>query len=317
MDKIRIAVIGVGNMGIKHVGNLLAYFKDDVEISGIMNSTPERSKECADAIKIPYFNNLDEITAENTDGVIIAAKTNKHTYYSKQILKKGIPCLIEKPLTANLSEAKDILDIAAENNTFILAGHVEHYNPAYREMRKQIALPFRSIKAYRVGDSKGRNRDISVILDLMIHDIGIIFDMMPKGKPELSANTMKKNHWQDEAKVRITYHAGCYADVVASRIASTRNRHILIKDYNYDFWEIDFLNNTLIKNKQLVFKGNGTTALYNELKNFINCIRGTETPLVDGKQGYNALKTALDLERCCREVEIEQRRNHRALVCNL
>ena len=318
MEKLKIAVIGAGRMGTKHIGNLSAYCKDDVEISGILCSTPQSTMEKAKSLNLPYFNSIDEINKANTDGVIIAASTNKHTYTAKQILRKGIPCLIEKPLTANLAEAKELIKIAAENNTFILPGHIEHYNPTYLALKRAISLPFRNIKAYRVGNTQGRKHDTSVVLDLMIHDIGIIQELMPKASPALSANMMKKNHWEDDAKVRLTYSTPCYAEIVASRVSPVKDRRMLIKDNNYDFWEIDFLNGIIYKNDIKVHEHkDSVTSLQNELRNFINCIRGTEKPLVTVKQAFNALKTALELERCCREEEVKQKHSHRSLIDSL
>lgn len=315
MSKLRIAVVGAGRMGTKHIGNLSAYFKDEVDIAGILCSSPQSTKEKAKRLNLSYFNNIDEITGDNVDGAIIATSTNKHTYTAKQLLQKDIPCLIEKPLTANVAEAKELIKIAAENHTFILPGHIEHYNPVYLALKKVIALPFRNIKAYRVGNTANQKHDTSVVLDLMIHDISIIQELMPKSKPWLSANTMKKNHWENDAKVRMTYSSPCYAELVASRISNVTESRMLIKDHNYDFWEIDFLNGVICKNDVKVHEHKAsTTALQNELRNFINALQGKERPKVSTKQALKALKTALELERCCREEELKQKHSHRTLA---
>ena len=318
MKKLRIAIIGVGSMGTKHIGNLSAYFKDDVDISGILCSSPQSTKDKASQLKLPYFNSLDEITKELIDGAIIATPAHKHTLIARQLLKKGIPCLIEKPLTTNAREALDLIQIAHENHTFILPGYIEHYNPAYQALKRAIALPFRNVKAYRIGTSLNSKPGTSVILDLMINDISIIHDLMPKTNPVLSANTMKKNHWKNDAKIKMSYSSPCFAEIVASRLSPFDDRRMLIKDYNYDFWEIDFLNGTIVRNNIKVHENKtSVTSLQNELRNFINCIRGTEKPLVSPRHALNALKTALDLEKCCRDEEIKQKKSHWSLMDSL
>ncbi len=318
MNKLRIAVIGAGRMGTKHIGNLSAYFKDNAEIAGILCSSPETSEEKAKKFHLPFFNSIDDISKENVDGVIIAAPAQKHTFLGRQILKKGIPCLIEKPLTTNVSEAKDLFQTAEENNTFVLPGYIEHYNPTYQALKRAIALPFRTVKAYRVDNFEKRKYDADIILELMIHDISIILDLMPRRHSVLSAQMMKKNHWENDAKVKIAYSSSCFAELVASRLSPVRDRRMLIKDHNYDFWEIDFLNGTIIRNNIKVHEHKTSeTSLQKELRNFLNAIRGTEKPLVSPFLAINTLRTALNLQRCCREEEIKQKQTHRSLVENL
>lgn len=318
MPKLKIAVIGVGDMGTRHIGNLSAYFKDDVEVTGILCSSPQSSKNKAFQLKLPYFNSIDEITKDVIDGAIIATPAHKHTLIARQLLNRGIPCLIEKPITTNVREALDLIQLAQKNHTFILPGYLEHYNPAYQALKRAIALPFRNIKAYRIGKTSHKTYKESVILDLMINDISIIQDLMPNARPALSANVMKKNHWKNDAKVKISYSSPCFAEIVASRLAPFDDRRMLIKDYNYDFWEIDFLNGTIVRNNIKVHENKtSVTSLQNELANFINCIRGIEKPLVSSKHALNALKTALDLEKCCREEEIKQKKFHWSLIDSL
>ena len=170
MNKIRVAMIGVGERGLDHLDCLFAKFRDEVEISGILCSTPESTFEKALDLELPYFNSVEEISKDNTDAVIITTKSNKHTLFGRMMLNKGLPALIEKPFTTNLAEAKDLALLAKQKNTFVMVGHSEQFNPAYQEMCKMAVLPFRDLKAYRMINSPHRCRDISVVLDLMIQE---------------------------------------------------------------------------------------------------------------------------------------------------
>lgn len=314
MNKIRVAMIGVGERGLDHLDCLFSKFKDEVEISGILCSTPESTAEKASDLDLPYFNSVNDIAKDNTDAVIIATKSNKHTLFGRMVLNKGLPVLIEKPFTANMVEARDLAKLAKEKNTFVMVGHSEQFNPAYQEMCKMAILPFRDLKTYRMINSPDRCRDVSVVLDLMIQDLGMLAQIAPKKKPKIRTRVMRRNHWQDEIFANLSYNVGCEADIVACRRAKKEKQVMMLKDRKCDYWKIDFAECSLFKNDVLVFQGNKKTALENELHNFVNSVRGVEKPLIDAQFALKAMKIAFDIENFSRSEEARMNKNRKKLV---
>ncbi len=317
MNKIRVAMIGVGERGLDHLDCLFAKFRDEVEISGILCSTPESTFEKALDLELPYFNSVEEISKDNTDAVIITTKSNKHTLFGRMMLNKGLPVLIEKPFTTNLAEAKDLALLAKQKNTFVMVGHSEQFNPAYQEMCKMAVLPFRDLKAYRMINSPHRCRDISVVLDLMIQELGMLAQIAPRKKPKIRTRVMRRNHWQDEIFANLSFAVGCEADIVACRRAKKEKQVMILKDRKCDCWKVDFAESALFKNDALIFQGAKKSALENELHNFVNAVKGLEKPLVDAQFALKAMKIAFDIENFSRSEETRMNKNRKKLVSTL
>ena len=317
MNKTRIAVIGVGSRGLEHIDCLLSSFSQEATISGILCSSPLSSREKALDLGLSYFDSFNDISKENTDAVIIATSSNKHTLFGRMMLNKGLPVLIEKPFTTNLAEAKDLTRLAKEKNTFIMVGHSEHFDPAYQEMCKTAVLPFRDLKVYRMVNNRERCKDVSVVLDLMIHDLGMLATIAPKKSPKIRTRVMRRNHWQDEIFASFLFNTGCEADIVACRAARKERQVMQLKDRKCDCWEVDFVSSTLIKNNVVVFQGNKNSALQNELRNFLNAVKGTEKPQTDADYALKALKTAFAIEDFSRKEEIRMNKNRKKLISSL
>ena len=317
MDKIRIAMIGVGDRGLEHLDCLLSAFKNDVDISGILCSTPESTKEKAMDLKLRAFDSFDDISKENTDAVIIATKSNKHTLFGRMMLQKGLPVLIEKPFTTNLAEAQDLTLLAKQKNTFAMVGHVEHFNPAYQELCRQAVFPFRDLKTYRLTRESSQKHDASVVLDLMINELGMMPVIAPKKNPKIRTKVMRQNHWQDELFVGLLFNTGCEAGLLACRRAKKEKQLMVLKDRRCDYWQVDFANNTLTRNGVMVFQGDENSALKNELSNFINSVRGTEKPQTDADYALKAMKMAFKIEDFSRKEEMRMNKNHRLLATSL
>ena len=317
MDKIRIAVIGVGDRGLEHLDCLLSKFKNEVTISGILCSTPESTQEKAMDLRLHPFASFEEISKDNTDAVIIATKSNKHTLFGRMMLQKGLPVLIEKPFTTTLTEAKDLTLLAKQKNTFAMVGHAEHFNPAYQELCRQAVFPFRDLKTYRLTKETPQKHDASVVLDLMINELGMMPVIAPKKKPKIRTKVMRRNHWQDELFVGLLFNTGCEADLLACRRAKKEKQLMMLKDRRCDYWQVDFSNNTLIKNDVVVFQDQENSALKNELSNFINSVRGIEKPQTDAEYALKAMRMAFKIEDYSRKEELRMNKNHKFLVTSL
>ena len=146
MEKLKIAIVGCKNMGQKHLKTLREYFVDTVEVIGILNSTPESSAQRAAELDVPYFTDIDEITKDKVNAVIVATPGVTHAEIGEKLLLRGIPSLIEKPLATTLSGCKKLIAAAKSGKTFIATGHVENYNPAVVRLKEELRSPVVSIK---------------------------------------------------------------------------------------------------------------------------------------------------------------------------
>ncbi|MFH1239433.1 MAG: Gfo/Idh/MocA family oxidoreductase, partial [bacterium] len=169
-DKIKIVVIGVGQLG-QHHARICAEMPE-VELVGIVDTEYKRAKKLARQYKTQAFDNYEAVSGQ-IEAVNIAVPTPLHFQIGSYFLQKGIHCLIEKPITPSLDEAQELLDIARRKNLILQVGHIERFNPAVIEAQKYIEEP-KFIEANRLGPYSPRVADVSVVLDLMIHDIDII-----------------------------------------------------------------------------------------------------------------------------------------------
>jgi predicted dehydrogenase len=162
------------------------------------------------------------------DLVSIATPTSAHYQAAKFFLKNRIPVLVEKPLTQNLKEANKLIALAKRNKTLLFVGHVERYNNAYLAIKEIIKNPL-FIECHRLNPYPNRSLDISVILDLMIHDLDIILYLLKDKVKKIDAKGVKVlSATEDIANARIAFRRGCVANITSSRISQKRERKIRV-----------------------------------------------------------------------------------------
>ena len=170
MKKIKIGVIGVGQLGSRHA----EIYKNlpQAELVTICDINPKRAKEISSKLKVDYCLNYKKIS-DDIEALSIVVPTKYHYLIAKYFLDKGKHLLVEKPITDSLSCASEMLKLASSNNCILQVGHVERFNQAYQEALKLIKNPL-FIETHRLVPFPNRNLDTGVVLDLMIHDIDII-----------------------------------------------------------------------------------------------------------------------------------------------
>ena len=204
----------------------------------------------------------------------------------------------------------DAVSIAKEKNLILQVGHLERFNPAVRGLQNLEEKPL-FIESHRLAPFNPRANDVSVVLDLMIHDIDIILALVDSEVERIDASgTAVLTKGTDIANARITFKNGCVANVTASRISLKMERKMrMFRPCSYI--SVDFQNRILVKHKtgdKEMFPGipeivtEETTfesgdALYEEIKHFVNCIRTGENPLVSGEAGRKALSTAIEITK--------------------
>lgn len=222
---LRIGVVGVGKLGDLHAKLLteLALERKDVKFVGAFDCDKARCEEVARRYRVTPFPSLDALAAE-LDAAIIATTTAAHFETAQALLSKGLHLFIEKPMTATLAEADALLALEKEKGVKIQVGHIERFNPALVAAEKYIGEPV-FITAERLSGFSKRATDVSVVLDLMIHDIDLILSLVPSAVKQISATGVPVFSDQlDIANARIEFENGATATVTASRISRARVR---------------------------------------------------------------------------------------------
>jgi predicted dehydrogenase len=303
--KIRVAVIGVGYLGKFHAEKYARMA--NVELVGVVDT----DRPAADAVAMQlgvqaWYHHGDVIG--RVDAVSIAVPTPAHFSISRDFLDHDVDVLIEKPITLRLEEADELIELAARRGCLIQVGHLERFNPAVTALTGIVHDP-RFIESHRVSIFKDRGTDVSVVLDLMIHDIDIILNFVrsPIKTIHAAGISVISGH-VDIANARLAFQNGCVANVTASRISAKNERKIrMFQKEGYIL--VDFANQgiTLVRPSERpeasVIPGmaieqirfDHSDALNEELKSFIAAVIARRPPEVTGQMGRDALNIALSI----------------------
>lgn len=311
MSKIKTAVIGVGYLGKFHAQKYAAL--PDSELVAVCDANAENAQAIASELNVEALTDYQDLF-NKVDAVSIVVPTQKHHEVAKACLENGIHVLLEKPITVTVAEAQELVELADKNQLVLQVGHLERFNPAILALEEVIKEPL-FIESHRIAPFNPRGADVSVILDLMIHDIDIILDIVgqpvkrteAKGVAVLSSDI-------DIANVRLEFENGCVANVTASRagLKSERKMRLFQSDA---YIAIDFQNKKLgihRKGDSEMFPGVSNIdsqeqsfdqgdALLAEAEAFLNSIKTGTPPVVSGMDGKRALETAMEITRLLNE----------------
>ena len=314
--KIKIGVIGAGHLGSLHIKILKTI--DNIDFIGFFETSPDRRNEIVNQYQITAFSDLDNLL-EKSEAVIIATPTPDHYLTAKNALMRNNHIFVEKPFTESADQARELIQIAAENGLKIQIGHIERFNPAILSLEKYDLKP-RFIESHRLAQFQPRGSDVAVVLDLMIHDIDIILSLIKSPIKQVDANGVAiVSENIDIANARLKFQNGSVANVTASRISQKKMRKMRIfQDDAYI--SIDFLtgsseifrlaaenesSNNFVFSLGQIQKGavqrnivyekpevKEVNALKYEQELFIDSIRNNTEPVVDGNDGMNAIVVA-------------------------
>lgn len=303
--KLRVGVIGAGYLGKFHAEKYARM--NEVDLAGIVDTNISVAGAVAERFHTKAYKSHNELLGK-VDAVSIVVPTPSHFAISKDFLENDVDVLIEKPMTTTLKEADELIRIAESRGLIIQVGHLERFNPAVIALQNIIKKPM-FIESHRLSIFQERGTDVSVVLDLMIHDIDIILNLARSdimsihaaGVPVISKHV-------DIANARLEFESGCIANVTASRISTKKQRKIRLFQKEA-YISVDFVNqNITVINKNgdgeigpipgmgiKSFSFTDSDHLWDELASFVKAAISREAPKVTGQMGRNALKAALSI----------------------
>lgn len=308
---LKVAVVGVGHLGKWHADKYAAC--TDCELVAVVDSDAGLAREIAARHGAEACQDYREILS-GVDAVSLVVPTSLHYKIGSEILKAGIHCLIEKPITESVEEAETLIRIAADNELVLQVGHIERFNSVMLGIRERMLKP-QFIESTRLAPFTSRATDVSVILDLMIHDIDLILDLVDSPIARISASGISVlSDTIDIANARIEFENHCVANVTASRISRKRERKLRI--FQKDAYLSADLQDKLlavnrkgetdnaegfkdITHEEFSFEDND--ALNLEVLDFIHAIKSGGRPQVNGEDGRRALQTAIAITTQIRE----------------
>jgi len=308
MPKVRVGVVGVGHLG-QHHARIYSENKN-CTLVGVVDSDPKVAQRIAKQYGTEPFTDFRQLYGR-VDALSIVVPTVYHHAVASECLKNGIHLLVEKPITSTVDQAHDLIDLAQEHKRILQVGHIERFNQAIMRLKQVVNRPL-FIEGHRLGPYDPRVKDVGVVLDLMIHDLDIILQLVNSPVKSVEASGVGiygKN--EDIANARIHFENGCVANLTASRVTPNRKRKIRIFQpdayigVDYIEQEVEIFRRvpipnpepgqpsiSIVRTKDRIEK---QEPLKLELNHFVDCvIRGTQ-PMVRGEHARDALELAVEI----------------------
>ena len=309
---LKVGVFGVGHLGKYHINNWLEI--PEVKIIGFFDPNNDNAKEVEAKYGIPRFMDEEALIAA-ADIIDVVTPTHLHFPVCEMAIKTGKHVFVEKPMANTIEEGKAIVEMVKEANVKLQVGHVERFNPAYTSLKNASLNPL-FIEVHRLAQFNPRGTEVSVILDLMIHDIDIILSLVKSDVKSISASGVAvMTDTPDIANVRIEFNNGCVANLTSSRISMKKMRKVRL------FQKDAYIGIDLLEKKTEIIKlkqpedvdafsfdietpnGKKTIAIANptieplnaiklELTSFVDAIVNNKPTVVSEIDGYLAMEVA-------------------------
>jgi predicted dehydrogenase len=295
-EKVRCGVIGVGSLG-QHHARIYADLPD-VELVGVTDTSEERATEIAQKHGTRVFPSAEALARE-CEAVSIVVPTDLHAEVALPVMAAGVHVLVEKPICANLEQGEALLAAAKAADVLVQVGHIEHFNPVMSYLEEHVRSPL-YITADRLAPFVLRGTEVGVVLDLMIHDIGIIQQLVNAPIERIdSAGVKVLTQKEDIANARILFTNGCVANINTSRVSTKKVREIRVFQ-EAAYLSLNFMEQSghLIRKKGLTLEKEAIPIekdepLKLELAEFASCVREKRNPKVSGVEAMSALEVAI------------------------
>ncbi len=297
MNKIRVAVVGTGEFGRRHMRVVAQSERAELVAAHDLNSS-----RAAAAVAEHGGEVVEDLRALGglVDAAVVAVPTTAHVETSCALLEAGIDVLVEKPIAPDLASARRLVETARSGGRVLQVGHLERFNPAVRALAEVARLPL-FFEVHRLSPFTPRSLDVDVLLDLMIHDIDIVLSLVGAMPEEIRAAGISiLSPKVDIANVRLAFPGGCVANLTASRVSTERVRKLrLFQPHQY--LSVDYSRQDLFS--LCVTPGQGIASnplpvekdepLRLELESFFECVETRRPPRVSGEDACRALEVAL------------------------
>ncbi|MEM9719234.1 MAG: Gfo/Idh/MocA family oxidoreductase [Bacteroidota bacterium] len=312
----RIGLLGAGHLGKIHLRLLKEI--ETVELVGFFDLDPDVRSKVSETYSVPTFDTYDALL-EQVEAVDIVTPTTTHFEMAQKALQLGKHIFIEKPLTQNPKEALDLISLVKEKGVVAQVGHVERFNPAFLTVGESAISPM-FIEGHRLAQYNPRGTDVSVVLDLMIHDLDVVLSLVNSPVQEISASGVAViSDSPDIANARIEFENGCVANLTASRISVKNMRRLRMFQKN-TYLVVDFLEKKAEtfkiteeppaqgamrfdldsgkKQKYLIYESpevQPVNSIKMELEEFVSSIETGSRTRVSIEDGYKALQVAHEI----------------------
>lgn len=303
-ERLKVGVIGVGYLGRFHAQKYAGL--PETELMGVADLNRERAGQVAQELNTRAYQDYRELLPL-ISALSVAVPTSAHFAVVRDALTAGCQVLVEKPLTVTVAEADDLVALARERGRILMVGHLERFNSAMEELKRRVSRP-RFIESHRLGFFKERGTDVDVVLDLMIHDLDHVLNLVPAEVLEIRAAGISVLTDQvDLANARLEFADGCIANLTASRMSfkSMRKFRLFQSDA---YLAVDFENRELTA----AFRKEGALGplpgvaletkrypqediLLKEIVAFVEAVRNGKEPPISGQAGRAALALALEI----------------------
>ena len=307
MDQLRLGVIGAGVMGQRHC-RIYSNMRR-ARLVGICDAKPEIGHRTAQQFEVPFYENLDDLLLQ-VDAVSLVTPTPYHFEIAMHCLAKGVHVLVEKPITETVEQAELLTQTAEASHLIVQVGHIERFNPTYSELKNvledmtPLAINFRRLSPFQ-----GSNTDVDVILDLMIHDLDLVLDLVRQEPISIHASGISVLSGAiDHAVAHLEFASGPLLTITASRITEQKIRSIEVTTREA-YLEGDLLNKSVLVHRRTVseYLNNNKyrqesivesiqvpifEPLFLELQDFVDCVTEGKAPRIPARDGFNALRLA-------------------------
>lgn len=306
MKKVRTGVVGVGHLGYHHARNYADIAS--AALVGVVDVDAARAAKAAGDFDVPAFSRVSDLIAAGVEAVSVVTPTTGHHGVVLELLEAGVDVLVEKPIAEASGAAIEMVETAARLGCLLQVGHIERFNGAVSALFQAVRAP-KFIECHRLSPYPNRGDDVSVVLDLMIHDLDIVLALDGSAVVQVDAVGVPVfSRFEDIANARIRFASGCVANLTCSRVSMERMRKIRVFEANA------YVSTNYSEQQVLLYRkkpgplpdgANPMEAiaieslpveheepLRRELTAFLTCVQSRERPLVSGEDGLAALRLA-------------------------
>ncbi|MCX5772489.1 MAG: Gfo/Idh/MocA family oxidoreductase [Candidatus Hydrogenedentes bacterium] len=306
MSLLKTGVVGVGHLGYHHARTYAGL--EHVELAGVVDVDRGRAEKAGEDFGAAVCGSIGELVKLGVDAVSVAVPTTQHYGVVLELLKAGVDVLVEKPISATVGEGREMVAAARGLGRVLQVGHIERFNGAVMALMRFVKLP-RFIECHRLSPYPSRGDDVSVVHDLMIHDLDLVLALVGTRAVQVDAVGVPVfSQYEDIANARIRFESGCVANLTCSRISVDRMRKIRV------FEQDAYLSTDYSEQEVLVYRkkpgrvepGRSPMELVTveslpvereeplkrELESFVDCVRNGCRPVVSGEDGLAALELA-------------------------